>query len=167
MQVSQKTKIPRDFILAIEADDTEQLPAPVYARSYITQLCREYDIDSTPLLNKYAKTLAPRGTPAGHGSAAPAPGPGDAIQMQYRPAIERQVHHGRLLHHVTRYAVLAALLLLVALVLVAFGIQQYKNFRMRHAAQQPPPPTTTSTIDVEEFIIPQQLPLTELPVPEQ
>jgi len=65
--------------------------------------------------------------------------------------------------------VAGALLLLLLLVLLAFGVQQYKNYRMRQAELKLPdlpPAAQPEQKDLEQFLPPQQLPMTELPIPE-
>lgn len=167
-QVSQKTKIPRDFIEHVEADRLDLLPPPVYARSYISQLCREYGVAPAPLLDEYQRRT-------GHGhSATPertrfvlGAEPDDAATVQYRPLIHREVVSGRMLQTISRFAVLGALVLLVLLVLSAVIYQQINNYRMRRqeALGIEPGPPQTSVIDLEEYITPQHLPLVELTVP--
>ncbi|MCF7853724.1 MAG: helix-turn-helix domain-containing protein [Candidatus Pacebacteria bacterium] len=168
-QVSQTTRIPKDFIEQIEADRIESLPPPVYTRSYIAQLCREYDLPSETVLEKY-NTVA-----AGHNVTRPrrerfvlGTEDEDSMTIQYQPRISREVVSGKMLQKLSRGAVIGALLLLVVLVLAAVIVQQYKNYRMRQEENTltPTAETQQAPIDMGEFIVPQQLPLVELPVPD-
>ncbi len=167
-QVSQKTKIPKDFIEAVEADQTERLPPPVYTRSYISQLCREYEIAPESLLEEYERSVGRTPRAERHNRRfILGPETDESPTVQYRPRIQREVVTGKMLQTVSRFAVLGALVLLVALVLIAVIYQQVKNYRMR---QQDVAPTEAGqleapAVDVEEYIAPQQLPLVELDVP--
>ncbi|GEM_PF-5045319 len=54
-QVSQKTKIKKNFLEALERDDFQNLPAPVYVNAYVRSLCDLYHVDEKQvmsLLNK-------------------------------------------------------------------------------------------------------------------
>ncbi len=165
-QVSQKTRIPRSFIEAVEADQYDHLPPPVYSRSYITQLCREYGLAAETLLAEYQ---AATGQPAVASGVRVVLGEtrDEAGKLQYTPLIAREVASGRILKDISRWAVTVALALLLILVLAAFAVQQYKNYRMRHAEERlgATPASPETAIEVEELIVPQQLPMEELPVP--
>lgn len=44
--VSSKTRIPKKYILAIEADDSYNLPAPVYFRGFVVAYLREIGLSN-------------------------------------------------------------------------------------------------------------------------
>ena len=168
-QVSQKTKIPPRFIQAVEADKHDQLPSPIYSRSYIKQLCRTYGIPSEKILEDYDQKCGRTAeTPQPAPPSRPPQGGHDADTAIY-PRIKREVAPGKLLQNVSRYAVMIALGVLVLLVLIAFAVQQVHNYRMRQAQEKLPsdPAAERAEIELEEFIVPQTLPLKELPIPEQ
>jgi cytoskeletal protein RodZ len=52
-QVSDKTKISKAFLAAIEAGDFSKLPGGIFNTSYIRQYSREIDIDEADLLSYY------------------------------------------------------------------------------------------------------------------
>ena len=167
VQVAQKTRLPREFIANIEVDDYEALPPYVYTRSYISQLCREYGLASEPLLDRYRAAVGKEvQLPVGRFALG---SPDDSgLRLQYQPLGAAETRDGSLLQRLSRRAVVVALLVLVALVLTAFAVQQYKNHQMRRREERLPPSdeVTQTPVAIEDFIIPQQLPLTELPVPE-
>ena len=167
-QVAQKTKIPPRFIQAIEGDKYSQLPSPIYSRSYIKQLCRIYEIPCDKILERYEQEC-------GQATQPPAavkpqrPAPSEPVEEhRIYPRIKREVAPGKLLQNVSRYAVMFALAALVILVLIAFAVQQVHNYRMRQAQKQLPedPAAQRPDIQLEEFIVPQALPVKELPIPE-
>ncbi|MBI5240151.1 MAG: DUF4115 domain-containing protein [Elusimicrobia bacterium] len=79
--VCQHTRIPRKYLEALEAGRFDDLPAPVYLRSFLGGYCEYLEIDMRPLWDKLhpapspAETApaapAPAGKPAGHGAPAP------------------------------------------------------------------------------------------------
>lgn len=170
-QVAQRTKIPPTFIDAVEADKIEDLPPAVYARSYISQLCRLYGMDPAPLLEEYnrlsgaetrgGKTMTTKRFVLSEDS--------DAGHLRYGPGAYQTTDARRLTDRLSQAAVISALALLVFLVLLAFGVQQYKNFQMRQAEKtiREHAPATPADADtqLEEFIVPQQLPMRELEIP--
>ncbi|MFO7821360.1 MAG: helix-turn-helix domain-containing protein [Lentisphaeria bacterium] len=170
-QVAQKTKIPLSFIEKVEADKIAELPASVYARSYISQLGRLYGMDTEPLLTEYERLSKAEGGGKNKGGVRGfvLGQDGEAGRVRYHPAGAGETDTRRLGDRLSRIAVLSTLGLLVLLVLIAFGVQQYRNFRMRQAEktiQQAAPATPAdASTDLEKFIIPQQLPLRELQIP--
>ncbi|MFZ2653885.1 MAG: helix-turn-helix domain-containing protein [Victivallales bacterium] len=50
-QISITTKIKKNFIEAIERDDYQNLPAPVYVNAYVRSLCYLYKIDENQVLS--------------------------------------------------------------------------------------------------------------------
>ncbi len=170
-QVVQKTRIPRQFIEQVENDQFDRLPPPVYSRSHIAQLCREYGIETEPILEEYRRQAGSEESPEPvvkrfRLNDAPSDA---AAQRQFNPRIAREVVSGRLLSDISRYAVAVALVLLLALVLLAFAVQQFKNYRRRQAEANlgtAPVTAPAESIELEELMPPQQLPLRELPFPE-
>lgn len=170
-QVAQRTKIPPTFIDAVEADKIDELPPAVYARSYISQLCRLYGMDPAPLLEEYNR-LAGTETRGGKKMTTKRfvlSEDSDAGHLRYGPGAYENTDSRRLTDRISRAAVISALALLVFLVLLAFGVQQYKNFQMRQAEKtvREHAPATPADADtqLEDFIVPQQLPMRELEIP--
>ncbi|MEA2012884.1 MAG: helix-turn-helix domain-containing protein [Verrucomicrobiota bacterium] len=52
-QVVQKTKIQKQFIVALEEEAFNKLPSPVYSRSYIKNLCKLYKLEYGTLVREY------------------------------------------------------------------------------------------------------------------
>lgn len=46
--VSARTKVPKKYIMAIEADDYENMPAPIYFRGFVTAYLREIGLQNQP-----------------------------------------------------------------------------------------------------------------------
>jgi cytoskeletal protein RodZ len=56
-EVERVTKIRQRFLSAMEADRWEELPAPVYARSFLSTYARYLGLEEEPLLERYAETF--------------------------------------------------------------------------------------------------------------
>lgn len=54
-RMSEKTKINPWYLNAIEAMDTENLPALVFVRGYVIQICRELELDEKLVADSYMK----------------------------------------------------------------------------------------------------------------
>ncbi len=167
-QVSLKTKIPKQFIQFIETDLLDHLPPPLYSRSYITQLCREYSIDEGPVLNEYAKaTKQTLSDTAIDGVTLTSEKTKSGAKVHYR--LNSQSGNEKSLFSLTPTTIIVGgvTLALLLLVLVAIGVQ---HWHQRQSSQNDVTAETTvpapAKIRLEEFIIPQQLPMKELPVPE-
>ena len=52
---SETTRIKSSYIIALENNDMDALPAKVYTLNYIRQLCREYNISHEPLVEQFEK----------------------------------------------------------------------------------------------------------------
>lgn len=96
-EVGQTTRIPTATLRRLEADDYENLPAPVYTRGFVQAYARALGIDAAPLLRQFD---------AVHGSGS-APTPLSSLDQPER---------GR------RFGVLLAIVILVILFTVALSI---------------------------------------------
>jgi transcriptional regulator with XRE-family HTH domain len=165
-QVSQKTKIPREFIENIENQAVAGLPKPVYTKSYIRQLCREYGLDAAPLLEEYrlateGGTTAPEGaakfdpnrkdtTTGMRNGPAPRPRPTtteeQSIMKKFSPSL---------------VAVIIVVLGLIALALVISGLSKGSKTAGSTGGK------TAPTVDMTQpaYVTPRELPVHELPVP--
>ncbi len=176
-EVSRRTRIPRDFIVNLEADHYHKLPPPVYTRSYINQLGREYGIDPDPCLRAYdeqrekSSSASPRKSMVlvlgGEGEESSTVGYAPSVTDQYLDA------GNAWFNNLPRMAVMIATVLLLVLVLSAVVVQQYRNYRMRQPeADLSPPPEEVEQVeermeDIEELVPPRQLPLRELEIPRE
>lgn len=165
--VAQKTRIPKHIIEQIETDRVKELPPPIYTRSYVAQLCREYDIDPQPILTELDLLLQRREDDDTHRLVVTAQDSESGSMVQYRLAGKRGTNGNRAITP-TMLAVVAAVVALAFLILAALALKQWRRHREKQevieAVEVVPMPATP--IDLEEFIIPQQLPLKELAIPE-
>ena len=162
-QISQKTKIPREFIENLENCAVASLPPPVYSKSYIRQLCREYEIDSAPLLEDYR--LAIDGVPAPvetvSSDSAPtlnkqATGMKEGANRRPRPAnTEKTETMSQNSSSKVVVVVVVILGIFIGLLLLVGLNKPGKNAAAKPGAQ----------VDMTQFITSQILPSKELPIP--
>jgi hypothetical protein len=175
MQVSQATKIPREFLDHLENEAYHELPAPVYCRSYIRQLCRVYGLAVEPCLEEYGRIVdsasrsrsepvelrlheEERGLPA----------------STYNPeAMKKYLDTGPgWMSKLPRLAVMGAIALLVLVVATAIILQQVRAWKQRTAEEETTPGTSETveaspapSVDFTKFMVPEQLPMREMPIP--
>lgn len=65
-EVAQDTRISPRFLEALEAEQFDELPAPVYVRGFIRSYAGYLKIESQPLLDQLIGGLAEAGAPAGY-----------------------------------------------------------------------------------------------------
>lgn len=165
-EVCQRTRIAREFIEALEADDLDQLPAAVYTRSYIRQLCSDYGIEAEPLVDAYDAMVDGQFPTPGRARFVLASEDDDVsarVQYTLRSAGEEGEGEGRRRPTAWLVGVTAALVVLVTA--VAWGVWFVRGraaaARQSVTSEAPAQPA----VDLGEFIVPQQLPLKELPLP--
>ena len=56
-EISSNLNIPEKFLLAIEGQDFDRLPAPIFAKSQINKYCSFFDLDPLTILVKYEEFL--------------------------------------------------------------------------------------------------------------
>ena len=169
-QVAQKTRIPKDMIEHLETDQFELLPPPIYMRSHISHLCDEYEIDSKEILREYEQLVALDTDVDENGGMVVTSEPAESgSKVQYRIAGGATLPNSKGSGRVTRLLVGATIALLIVLVVTAFGVQQWRNHQRQSVGPEgvPGAENTAPLIDLEQFVIPQQLQLKELPVPEE
>lgn len=178
-QVSQKTRIPADFINKIEADRLDALPPPVYSKSYIRQLAREYGLDEETLLDEYLAFLKDE---SDHTNLPAA----DQARLQVgesAPEPEKPRRNGLLNGKRPTPAMLAVVGVLLVLLLLVIGVAVFKPGKAAKTTENPlaapvansatavpPPPATApaktgTEIRFEEMIVPEELPVKELALP--
>src|SRR5689334_16792664 len=68
-EVELVTKIRQKFLAAMEEDRWDELPAPVYAKGFLSTYARYLGLDEEPLLNSYREAFGdperPEHVPAG------------------------------------------------------------------------------------------------------
>ncbi len=175
-EVSRRTRIPKDFIEQVEAGEYQRLPPPVYSRSYIAQLCREYGLEPAACLRSYDRFASASQEPSEPGGGRPfrlivGGDSEDGVTLSYapRPADDFSDAEPGWLSALPRLAVIVAIAFLLLLVVGAVVAQQYRNYRMRRAeriGQVELAPTGESRLrELDELAPPQELPLRELPIP--
>lgn len=161
----QKTKVPKDFLENLEANRLEALPPPVYAKSYLRLLCREFAMDPASCLEEYGRVQAAR---QGEAAAAPFSLTSEDRETgakvgyaprQTQPKPEKQSAMLKKLNP----ALIAAGVVVVGLVLIALIAFAVNRGSARKAAAAGA--TAAVEVDLEKFMPPQQLPMKELPVP--
>ncbi|MFW6414152.1 MAG: helix-turn-helix domain-containing protein [Verrucomicrobiota bacterium] len=172
IEVAQQTKVSAQFINFLEDNKFSQLPPAVYCKSYIRKLAREYAIDPEPLINDYLEHTGQAGrAPSAGGRFVVGTSGHDDATVGYQPASVERKEHISILDRISRTAIIAAIIGLVAVVIAAFAVQQYRNWRISQAEKEledgAPVFEETETIDLEKFIMPRQLPLKELAIPGQ
>lgn len=65
-EVAQDTRISPRFLEALEAEQFDELPAPVYVRGFIRSYASYLKIESQPLLDQLVGGIAEAGAPAGY-----------------------------------------------------------------------------------------------------
>lgn len=165
--VAERTKVPRAFIEAAENERFDDFPAPLYARGHLAKLCAAYQLAARPVMAMLEAQTDFAPAPREPKAAAPLPAtPANLDSPRYQPIIQTQSATAGIGHKITTTIVLLALILIVGLVLVAFGITQWQNWRMNQEDNDlGVDPNATSGPALEEFIVPQPLPLKEIPMP--
>jgi len=165
-QVSERTRIARRFIENLETDRAADLPPPVYTRSYITQLCREYGIAADEILAEYDRV---QNTLSGSATNLELTAEEDAgtATVRYIPPGQEVEALTRRPIGLTRYLVGGLLALVLILALAAIAAHQWQRHRRAApGAGDGGSRTPAPAVRFEDYAIPQQLPLEELPVPE-
>jgi helix-turn-helix protein/uncharacterized protein DUF4115 len=134
-QVERVTKIRVKFLSAMEEDRWEDLPAPVYARGFLSTYARHLGLDDEPLLERYREQVGD--------AMAPSPVPRHAV----RPGEIRGAHRSR-----PSWRLPAALAALVVVLAIAVAIGSGGNGGGEQRGAQPslagpskPAPETTTT----------------------
>lgn len=164
--LSQKTKVPKEFLENLEANRLEALPPPVYAKSYLRLLCREFAMDPAPCLEEYGRVQAAR---LNETAAAPFTLTSENRETgakvgyaprQTQPKPEKKSAMLKKLNP----ALIAAGVVVVGLILVAL-VAFAVNRGAAHKSAAAAGGATAAAVDLDKFITPQQLPMKELPVP--
>lgn len=175
--VVRKTRITKEFIDNIEAEDYDKLPPPVYTRSHIAQLCREYSLEPKLCLRMYEQTrnespgadkknkkmrLVINRDNDDRGVVSCSPGPSSGL-LEYQEGLSSRL---------PRLAIIFAAGLLLLIIFSALLIQHCRNLEIRQPApvnsQENNPDTPVKpTANLEELIPPQHVPMKELSIPEE
>ena len=52
---AESTRIKSSYIIALENNEMDELPAKVYVLNYIRQLCREYNVSNEPIIEAFER----------------------------------------------------------------------------------------------------------------
>jgi transcriptional regulator with XRE-family HTH domain len=171
-QVAQKTRVPKDIIEHIESDQIDQLPSPIYTRAHLVHLCEEYEVDKDTVLHDYDRLVA----------ALPATASGEldgivmtskttesASRVQWRPAGRGPPGERRRPLSPTMWLVAAAAVLIVVLAMVALSVQQWRRRQALSPGSEAGAGTETPvrTVNLDDYVGPQQLPLKDLAIPKK
>ncbi|MCM8534445.1 MAG: helix-turn-helix domain-containing protein [Lentisphaeraceae bacterium] len=140
---SEATRIKNSYIIALENNDLDELPAKVYILNYIRQLAREYDIPHAPLIDAYEKQIGDHENGEQH-----------FIRVGDDEARKATKPGGKL----NALVVLTTVLLFGSIISLAY----YKKWLSPQQSLEDHPPITISLEDLKEEI---SLPTPELPVP--
>jgi transcriptional regulator with XRE-family HTH domain len=167
-EVSQRTKIPKEFVENAETGQVESLPPPVYCKSYLRQLCKEYGLDASAMLEEYRKAIAggdadsERENPPFVVTSKQAE---TGAKVGYQPRSPNEDGENMQKMSPTTILVCAVLIGLLVLAVIVFAMNR------RHGGATGATATTSAQVapgeklNLESFITPQQIPLKELPVP--
>jgi curved DNA-binding protein CbpA len=56
-EITRETRVPKNYIIAIEEEDVEKLPAPVYIRGFVTQLARILKLPVNTVVQTYMSRI--------------------------------------------------------------------------------------------------------------
>lgn len=164
-QVAERTRVPKEFVEEIEAGVLARLPAPVYTKSHLRKLCKEYGLDPAPFLSEYGQVVDAK-NPAGATTpfvlASEDREVGNKVVYEPRPQKEQQRNMKKM--SPSMIAVIVVFVLLAALVLIALGVSHHRRSQGGTGASEAKG-VAVPGVDLEKYISPQQLPLKELPVP--
>ena len=160
--VVNETHIRNDYILSLEADDFQKLPsATIYTKSYIRSLCRLYNLNSETLISKYEQII--ESTQAKNSQDNPTVSSSSTIKQSE----EDDESTKRKPLSLTLSWIIAIIISLIALIMIIYTIIDKKiiNNSIKPTAEKNK--SLISDGELEQFIMPEQLPLRELSLPEE
>jgi cytoskeletal protein RodZ len=168
VQVSQRTKIPKEFIENVESGQVDAFPPPVYCKSYLRQLCKEYALESAPVLDEYRKATV--GEEADNEREAPpfvvtSKQAETGAKVGYQPRSPKEDGGNMRKLSPTTIAVCAVLTGLVILGVIVFALNRSRSGSSGTETVPGQVVAQGEKLPIESFITPQQLPLKELPFP--
>jgi len=161
-QASQKTHIRNDIIEAFENENFERLPPALYARSYLRQLCQLYKISGEELQNELNSRLGGKNGDRNN-FVVNNPKPSANGKLEYEYNLTSTSEDGAKRYGFSTRVVIATALgglaLLSLVIIISMSVGRTKPTVIV------PLENITSVVQLEKFIIPQQLPMDELPIP--
>lgn len=168
-EVSDRTKVPPQFIEAAENDAFSEFPARLYSRGHLLKLCAAYKIAGQPVLDLYQAAVGgqnPGGNSSGEETKQHGVAKGNVDFSQYAPALQTQKSSTGAGHRLTVTMVSIGLGLIVGVVVVTFIITQIQNARLNKQNDNLDIDSNSAAdLTIEEFIQEVPLPLKKLPVP--
>lgn len=166
-QVAQRTRIPPSFLYNIEADHLDRLPALIYSKSHVRHLCQDYGLDPEPVLEKFLAAVGaepPKRKSRSMAIRADADDENSPVTYHLPPDEAATENTGRFSNIPVRVigTGLGALALLLVLVMV---VQALRSNDTDEGASPASTATAPADLDYEQFVVPQVLPLKQLPMP--
>lgn len=163
-QVSQRTRIPPSFLYNLEADHFDRLPALIYSKSHVRHLCQDYGLDPEPVLEKFLAAVGAESPKPKNKRRTIRPDADDenAPVAYHLPPDEDGTENTSWFRNIPARAIgagLGGLALLLALFIVV------QTLRNGDAGEETPAAAAPAEIDYERFVVPQVLPIKQLPMP--
>ncbi len=167
-EVAEDTRISRKYIAALELENFDCLPqASIYVKSYLKTLARRYGLGAEDLLAEYEKCLTnsprpkPKVTELARTNEGPEPeAPENELIMVIWRAVMSAVTAARsgALHSWAMAAVVTVVLIILAIAGIKAGFSGSASFNRNDLS-------IISEQDLEQFILPETLPFSELEIP--
>lgn len=166
-QVSQRTRIPPSFLYNLEADHLDRLPALIYSKSHVRNLCRDYGLDPEPVLEKFLVAVGaepPR--PNSRRMAIRADADDENAPVTYHlPPDEDEMENNRWFGTIPARTIGAGLGGLALLLVLLLVVQTLRSPDTGEETPSTPTATAPADLDYERFVVPQVLPIKQLPMP--
>lgn len=167
-QVAQRTRIPPSFLYNLEADHLDRLPALIYSKSHVRHLCGDYGLDPEPVLGKFLAAVGaepPKRKSRSMTIRSDADDENSRVAYHLPPDEDVTENTGRFGNIPVRVigAGLGALALLLVLVMVVQALRSGETDE--EASSTSATTTAPADLDYERFVVPQVLPIKQLPMP--
>lgn len=160
------TRVPKEFIEAAETGNLAAMPPPVYSKSHLRQLCKEYGMDPAPVLAEYSQYAEPKSGEAQNSAFVLTSEDHDiGAKVGYRPRPQKEAETTMKKMSPSVLAIIGVTLFLAVIILVSVAVSRHRAAKRSTVEGVAGGGTTTPAVDLDKFMAPQQLPMKELPVP--